>query len=367
MTFGISPLPQTPPVSAPAVALIAPDQAQWQAFVAAHPQGHLLQGAAWGELKAQVGWAVRRIALSAADGTLVAGAQLLVKRRYGVSVVYVPRGPLWSGDPARDQALLRGMIRVARRERAVFVRIEPNLREDHPGADDLHTWLLLQGAQPVAPIQPRSSIHVDLTRPEAAILAACSKGHRADIRRAERNGVQIRVGTATDLAAFYALMSETGNRAAFGIHSADYYRHVWTLHGARARLLLAEVGGAVVAAHLICADAHACAYLYSGANEQGLRAGSNHLLAWHALRWAKEQGCPIYDLWGIPDALGQAARATSEATRTALETAAQADPLIGVYRFKKGFGGTVVRYLPAYDLPLIPPLYRLALQRIGGG
>ncbi|MCX7790867.1 MAG: methicillin resistance protein, partial [Chloroflexaceae bacterium] len=72
-----------------------------------------------------------------------------------------------------------------------------------------------------------------------------------------------------------------------------------------------------------------------------------------------------YDLWGIPDALGRAATAPDEETRAALERAAQHDPLIGVYRFKKGFGGRIVRYLPAYDRVLLAPLYRLALRRMG--
>jgi lipid II:glycine glycyltransferase (peptidoglycan interpeptide bridge formation enzyme) len=40
--------------------------------------------------------------------------------------------------------------------------------------------------------------------------------------------------------------------------------------------------------------------------------------------------------------------------------------LIGVYRFKKGFGGRIVRLMPAFDLVLLPPLYPLAKQKIGG-
>lgn len=349
-----------------ALAVVAPEPTAWQAFVDAHPQGHLLQGAAWGDLKARFGWHMRRLALCDSAGVLLAGAQLLVRRRYGLSVVYVPRGPLLSGAAAIDHALLTAITRVARQARAVLVRLEPNYLETHPQADMLHSWLLLQGARPAATIQPRSSVHVDLRRSEDAIFAAFSKGHRADIRRAERQGVQVRVGGAADLAAFHAIMAATGVRAAFGVHSAEYYQSVWALHGPRARLLLAELDGTPIAAQLVCADAQNGAYLYSGALDAGLRNGANHLLSWHAIRWARDQGCHTYDLWGIPDAFGLAAAAETPAEREALEAAAQSDPLIGVYRFKKGFGGSVVRYLPAYDLPLIPPLYHLAVRRIDG-
>jgi|YNPBryunderm2012_1023409.scaffolds.fasta_scaffold27573_1 lipid II:glycine glycyltransferase (peptidoglycan interpeptide bridge formation enzyme) len=346
------------------LALGEPDAATWDAFVAAHPQGSLLQHGAWGELKAGFGWRARRIAVLGPAGAPVAGALLLIRPRYGLSVAYTPRGPLFSGDPVVDRLLLAGLERVARRARAVLLRLEPNLLEDDPAADALHTWLLLQGLQPVQTIQPRSSIHVDLRQPEERLLAACSKGHRADIRRAERNGVVVRQGDVTDLPIFFVLMQGTGKRARFGVHSEAYYRAAWRLFQPRSCLLLAEVEGRAAAAHLVFADARAGLYLYSGADETGLRSGANHLLTWRAMGWARAQGCARYDLWGIPDALGRAAVAPDAEARAALEDAARHDPLIGVYRFKKGFGGQIVRYLPAYDRVLLPPLYRLARKRI---
>lgn len=346
------------------LALVEPDASAWDAFVDAHPQGSLLQRGAWGDLKGGGGWQARRMAVVGVDGRLMAGALLLLRGRLGVSVAYTPRGPLFSGEPAVDGLLLAGLARAARRARAVFLRIEPNIVERDPAADTTHTWLLLQGLRPAATIQPRSSVHVDLTRPAEAILAACSKGHRADIRRAERGGVGVRVGEEADLRSFYAIMQATGQRAGFGIHSEAYYAAAWRRFRPRSRLLIAELGGRAVAAHMVFADARHGLYLYSGADGEGLKSGANHLLEWHAIRWARELGCVAYDLWGIPDALGRAAGAPDEATRAALEAEAQADPLIGVYRFKKGFGGSIVRYLPAYDQVLIPPLYGAALRRI---
>jgi lipid II:glycine glycyltransferase (peptidoglycan interpeptide bridge formation enzyme) len=348
------------------VALVEPEAALWDGFVDRHPQGSLLQRSGWGELKGEFGWQARRLAVLGADGEPLAGALLLLRSRYGVSVAYTPRGPLLSGEPAVDQLLLAGLQRIARRARAVLLRLEPNLAEGDAQADIVHTWMLLQGLAPVSTIQPRSSILVDLRPPEAALLAACSKGHRADIKRAERSGVQVRAGDERDLAVFHAIMRATGERAGFSVHSEAYYRSAWLRFAPRSRLLLAELGGRVVAAHMVFADARTGLYLYSGADDAGLKSGANHLLEWHALRWAKDLGCERYDLWGVPDALGQAALAPDDATRAALEEAAKGDPLIGVYRFKKGFGGRLVRFLPAYDQVLIPPLYRLARSRIDG-
>ncbi len=345
-------------------ALIEPDLETWDNFVAAHAQGNLLQSSAWATLKTSAGWSARRIVVMDRGGTLVAGGQVLFRHQYGMAVAYTPRGPLFSDDGAANRLMLHGLARLARRQRAIFLRLEPNLITAQPMADATHTWLLLQGLRPERTIQPRSSVHVEINRPSAAILASFSKGHRADIRRAERNGVQVRVGKEEDIPAFYAIMQATGTRAGFGIHSEAYYRTAWQCCQPRSHLLLATVEGRDVAAHMVFADSQSGYYLYSGADDVGLKAGANHLLEWHAIQWAASLGCQRYDMWGIPDAFGQALDADAT-IRAQIEQNAQSDPLIGVYRFKKGFGGQIVRYLPAYDQLLIPPLYPLARQRIG--
>ena len=70
----------------------------------------------------------------------------------------------------------------------------------------------------------------------------------------------------------------------------------------------------------------------------------NHLLQWEAMRRAKAAGCSLYDMWGAPDVFDES------------------DPLWGVYRFKEGFGGEVIRRLGAWDMPLKPGLYRVYSQ-----
>jgi lipid II:glycine glycyltransferase (peptidoglycan interpeptide bridge formation enzyme) len=161
------------------------------------------------------------------------------------------------------------------------------------------------------------------------------------------------------------MLEQTGERAGFGIHSATYYRLAWQLFQPRSHLLLAEQDGTPLAAHMVMADRRCGYYLYSAATPEGLKAGANHLLQWHGMQWARAAGCTTYDLWGIPDALGQAAACDDAQCRDELQAAAQDDPLIGVYRFKKGFGGRIVRYLPAYDRVYLPPLYRMWQRRVG--
>ena len=69
-----------------------------------------------------------------------------------------------------------------------------------------------------------------------------------------------------------------------------------------------------------------------------------YLLQWEAMRVSREKGCTRYDLWGAPDEF------------------IESDSLWGVYRFKRGLGGEVVRTGGAWDLPLMPVVFTLYAQ-----
>ncbi len=349
------------------VAIREVSAAEWGDFVATQPEAHLLQRPEWGELKAKFDWQPQRLIVADASGPL-GGAQILWRSQWGLKVAYVPRGPVWAADERANTALLSALERVARRRHAVFLRLEPNAL-DAGTFDTRHSALLLAGYEPTAPLQPEASIHLDLAPAVPELLAAGSKGHRADVRRAERLGVTVRVGTSEqDLDTFYAIMQATSARASFAIHSREYYAAAWHDFGgasatSAARLLLADLEGSTVAAFLIFCSGAEAQYMYSGASEAGLKSGANHALQWAAIQWAKARGCRRYDFWGIPSAFVDLENATDETERARLQAAAEATGMAGVYRFKKGWGGTVVRYVPAYDRVFLRPAYWLWKRR----
>jgi lipid II:glycine glycyltransferase (peptidoglycan interpeptide bridge formation enzyme) len=240
--------------------------------------------------------------------------------------------------------------------------------ESDPEANGLHSWLQVAGFRVADSLQPRSSLHLDLAPEPDRLFAAFARTHRADVRRAERAGVTVRVGTTlADLEAFYTIMKVTAERAGFGVHSRDYYRRAWELVGESARLLIAsDASGADVAAFLIFAVGHEGQYMYSGANAAGLKSYANYLLQWNAIRWVRERGCQLYDFWGIPDAAARLLDARDDAERSAIEQELEAHPLYGVYLFKKAWGGRIVRYLPAYDQVYLAPAYWLWQKRRRG-
>ena len=338
---------------------IVASRQDWNAFVAGVANGHLLQTSEWGEFKAQTGWDVGRVAVGT-DAGIVAGALMLVRRLpLNLRVAYVPKGPVgpwW--EPRVAPALFAALHAEARRRGAFMLKLEPELRDGSPCVGALSEAGFHLSRQTV---QPRSTVWVDLAGSEEDIRARMKSKFRYNIGLAARKGIRVHEGGAEDVPAFCRLMADTGQRDRFAVHDAGYYQKVFDIFqpsGACA-LLLATFAEQVVAGLMVFAWGGKAWYMYGASSNQERNRMPNHALQWEAMRWARRQGCQMYDLWGIPDEVGENPERYTETV------ADREDGLWGVYRFKQGFGGEVVRYAGAYDCvygSLRHRMYQLALS-----
>ncbi len=327
-------------------------QAAWDKLVASVDGGHVLQSWAWGELKARFGWRVQRLAVGHA------GAQVLFRPLPGGlgTLAYVPKGPLGDLSDTPSVQILLGAIRtLAQRQRAVCLKIEPNLEDDPAVA----AWLRDLGFRAsVQDIQPRRTLLVDLTGEAEELLARMKQKPRYNVRLAARKGVTVRPGDEADLPAFYQLMELTAQRDGFGIHTQAYYEtaHRLFVPAGRGCLLLAEYDGQLLAGLVAFALGDTACYMYGASSDEHRNLMPTYLLQWEAMLWAREQGCRTYDLWGVPD---------EDEARLEDGFKQRSDGLWGVYRFKRGFGGRLVRTAGAWDLVYAPLRYRLYTMAIG--
>jgi lipid II:glycine glycyltransferase (peptidoglycan interpeptide bridge formation enzyme) len=325
--------------------------AQWDADLLAC-QGHLLQSWAWGELKSRVGWSVVRLQVSNA------AVQLLFRHLpLGLTLAYIPKGPLvdWTNGE-QCQALFAAMHVEAKKRRAIFLKVEPDiwspkLASDTSLATKATEFLTESGFIPADTIQPHTSLVIDLSHDEADILAAMKQKTRYNIRLAERKGVIVRQGSAADVATFHRLALVTAARDGFGVHSRDYYQAACDLFSPdHCVLLVAEFEGQPLATLMAFRQGREAYYFYGASANEHRNLMAPYLLQWTAMRWAKSQGCTRYDLWGIPDADPAILEAEFEQRH---------DGLWGVYRFKRGFGGQWLQSVGAFDYVYYPLLYRL--------
>jgi peptidoglycan pentaglycine glycine transferase (the first glycine) len=322
------------------------DSAAWDRRIAEHPDGHVLQSWAWGELKARFGWRPVRVSVPGA------AAQVLFRRLpAGLgSLGYVPRGPALALEESQAAELLwRAVHSEARQQRAICLKVEPDWDDTPEAAAALRRWGFRLSPHPV---QPQRTLVVGLDVEPEALLARMKQKTRYNVRLASRRGVTVRAGTEAELPVFHHLMQATAARDEFGIHSAEYYQAVYRLfvrpgHG---RLLLAEHDGRLLAGLMVFAFGARAWYMYGASADEGRKLMPNYLLQWEAMRWAQARGARIYDLWGVPD--------EDEETLEAQFTQ-RGDGLWGVYRFKRGFGGRLVRTVGAWDWVYSPLRYKL--------
>ena len=334
------------------------DWENWNETIAALPGAHILQTREWAQIKTRFGWAAEPFVWEA-DGRVVAAVSLLRRRLApGLpwSVLYAPKGPLldWA-DAALRRRVLDDLEAHARRSGAVLLKMDPDvpLGIGIPGEADATSdpvgeavvgELRARGWR-FSPeqVQFRNTVWLDLTRPEDEILAAMKQKTRYNIRLAARKGVMVRVANENDLGLLYRMYAETAARDGFVIRPRAYYLTVWRtlMEAGLAEPLIAEVEGEPVAAIVVFRFAGRAYYFYGMSTGKHRNKMPTYLLQWEAIRRAKAAGCRVYDFWGAPEVFDES------------------DPMWGVYRFKAGFRGQVVRTLGAWDYPARPFLYTL--------
>jgi len=331
---------------------------EWDAWVSGHPAGNVLQAFEWGEFKSEFGWQPLRV-WACEGGAVLGGAQLLLRQLPIGKVAYAPRGPLISdNDSSAWPKVLQAIHEICRERGAFFLKIEPPLANSKA----LTGRLQALGFKQADEVQPRSTLIVDLKPDLRTISARLNIKTRYNIGLAGRKGVTVSEGTEADLLAFYRLLQETCWRRQFNIHTLEYYSRVW-YHLERkgmAQLLLASHEGEVLAAAMLFVLGTRAYYMYGASASRGRNLKPAELLQWEAIKWAKSVGCTEYDLWGIPDEVGQAAEAGLDEQRAPDHPEDGTLPALwGVYQFKKGFGGRVVRFAGALDYVYSPARYWL--------
>jgi peptidoglycan pentaglycine glycine transferase (the first glycine) len=318
---------------------------EWNQFLTKHPNAHLLQMGEWGELKKDFGWRPVRVI----SGN--AGVQILFRRLpLGFTIAYMPK-PVMSNELLGSE-FWREVDLVCKKNKAVFLKVEPDAWDEDVQLVSRPSFLVTSHHN----IQPPRTIMLDIKDSEESILSRMKPKCRYNIRLAEKKGVTVRPWD--DITAFHEMMTITGGRDKFGVHTKEYYQRAYELFHSKGtcELLLAEYEGKPLASLMVFANGKRAWYVYGASNNQERNRMPTYLLQWEAIRWAKTRGCEEYDLWGVPDENEETLEAQFEKRN---------DDLWGVYRFKRGFGGEVKRAAQALDRVYSPLLYWMYLKFIG--
>jgi lipid II:glycine glycyltransferase (peptidoglycan interpeptide bridge formation enzyme) len=254
-------------------------------------------------------------------------------------------------DAAGAKALFVAVDEVCRRHRALSLIVEPDRPLPLVGTFRRHGFV-----RGPAHIQPSRTVKVPLLADEA-LLEQMHQKTRYNVRLAKRREVAVERVTPTHeaLRTFYRLLQDTSERNAFGIHRVEYYQDFTRIFDDDAILLFALIEGMPVAGLISARFGDEAVYMYGGSSTANRAHGAAFLLQFEAMRWARDRGCRRYDLWGIP---AEDPVSTADAGERVAST--RGDDWRGLYRFKTGFGGEVVRYPATLERRYRPALAWLA-------
>lgn len=312
-----------------------------------------LQTPFWAEFKSRHGWSYSYFSVRVEAGETVFTQQCSVLcRKFSrfFSLCYIPLGlelPL-NCSISYNSDLYLSILREFCKELIQFcpkntlcIRTDPPI--SFSSVEEKQEFIhKLSGSNPLlkstVDIQPPDTVILDITPSEHEILEQMKSKWRYNIRLAEKKGVSIAKGSAQDINTFYDLYKETSLRDGIAIHAKQYYESLCILAEEQTNMQVSIYKAIheedVIASIITLFTRTQGTYVYGASSNEKRNLMSTYLLQWKAIQDAKAFGCRCYDFYGIPP------------------TDDENHPMHGLYRFKTGFGGSIVHRIGSIDYPV---------------
>lgn len=269
------------------------------------------------------------------------GDVLLVKMPLfrNLSYLYCPRAPQTTEEGWK--LFLNRLREIAKREKAVFVRVEP-MKVPAGILRELNFQKVRKFSPLSAQFSPMSTLLLDINKSEETLLNEMKSKWRYNIKLAVKKNIRVRISEdEADLKQFYKMSLQMEKRG-YHSHSYEHYQNLWnTLRKQKAgALFVAEHEGEIISAIIVSFFGEVAIYLHGASSDSKRELMPNHLIQWTAICEARQRGCKIYDFWGI-----------------APEESHQKHSWSGITRFKLGFGGERTQFLGAFDYTFSPIWY----------
>ena len=163
-------------------------------------------------------------------------------------------------------------------------------------------------------------------------IASFGQKTRYNIRLSARKGVVCKICGKEALDQWMDLSKETAVRDNFVLRPKSYYEKMLDVFGDDLRLYICYYEDTPVSAAMCCQYGGKTYYIFGASSNLHRKVMPNYLMQWEMIQWALEGGCHTYDFLGIPVDVDENS------------------PTYGVYRFKKGFEGTVLPFAGEFDL-----------------
>lgn len=334
----------------------------WDAFLAGEWMGHHEQTSLWAQAKSRVApWRPARL-LFERDGTILAGAQVLLRSagRLG-RIGYLPKGPVGPlEDPAWQRGIASSLANLGR-ELGLSYLVLDLPAEASRLTDELDRVGFRRHPDSLPPANLMGATTVlDLSLDRETLFARLRATLRNYVRSGLRSGLRFREGGRADLDLFFSMLSALCQRRGVSPNPPQprFYQELWDAFSPRgsARLFFVEHEGEPIAGLFGLMMGRAFRAWRVGWSGRHGRLHPNEVLWWRTIEWAQDHGCSTFDFLGVERASAEAFLAGRPLPKSNTS---------GMSLFKLGFGGQAI-VLPEARSMAYHPVLRTFLA-VGGG
>lgn len=264
--------------------------------------------------------------------------------------LYLPYGPYANTKNAVSKAL-EALQTLAKRENAIFLRVEPQMRET------ASYWTGLPNVKKTKDLNPRETWILDLNQSKETMISNFTQGTRTCYNQFPKKGITISTSkNPNDIHYLTDLQHKLAHEKNIGTFSDNYLKtelaqdfatlYLANFNAEKMEILPDWISGLdqkkVIAASLFFDYGDTRYYMQSASDYDYRRLPASVAILTTAIFDAKAAGIKHLDFWGI-----------------APDNAPRNHPWAGFTKFKKSFGGYEVEYCGTYDIILNQKKYRL--------
>lgn len=281
---------------------------------------HILQSEHWVKFQNSLGKEVIKV-----DKDQYSFVAVVEKTPVG-KYLFVPYGPHLTSSTKLKLAI-DSLKKVAKAQRAIFIRIEPTLRLSSKSLRQI-------GARKSKDIEPAETWVLDFPESKEQLLQKLPRRLRGYYNTHEKKEIEIiKSHHPDDIKHLLKLQKQVFKNKDIKTFSEDYLKQ--ELAQDFAALYMAKHHGKIIAAILVFDDDTTRYYMQAASDKSFAKLNANGIITIQAILDAYEDGLHSFDFWGI-----------------APDGASKDHPWSGFTAFKKMFDGHAEYYSGTYDIPI---------------
>ena len=291
----------------------------WQEIIKNFPEANFLQSPAYGKMNELLGDKVIEEDFGGKGRALI-----IVRNAKRGRYLEIPCGPLldYSNEELVTSAFKK-IAEIAKKEKCVFVRVRPQLKNSPENLRILATLGLKKSPMHLA---AEHTVIIDLNKPEDELLANMRRQTRYEVRRAAKQGIIVEKNNDEAIfKEFRKVQAATAKRQGFVPPNLKTLLAEKESFGENIAIYVAKTSdGQPIAYGMIIKDGKEGDYYEAASTDLNRKMPGAYALLWQVMKDLKAEGYERFNLWGIAPA-GQPNHRYA-----------------GVTTFKTGFGGEVV-------------------------